>query len=489
MRIATIDRMLQQAASAFQIYKNTSGKQKSRLLNTIAESLEAIRTELCITVQEESFLPEARVQGELSRTTGQLKSFAALLEAGHWVQATIDTADPDRKPLPKPDIRKMFFPVGPVVVFGASNFPLAFSTAGGDTASALAAGCSVIVKSHPAHPRTSKIVGDVIRQSVTTCGLPEFVFQHLDDSSLEAGQLLVQHALTKSVAFTGSFQGGKALYDLAVSRREPIPVFAEMGSVNPVLVLPDLLTNNERIGETLAASVLQGVGQFCTNPGLILTVDCEALPSFLESFAGEMAKATPGKMLHKGIAGSYTSRKKSSLSLTGVQTLAAVEESTDEQLGAPALALVSAAEFIQTPALHEEIFGPYSLIVKCSDQQEMLSVIQHLQGQLTASVFASKNDYDTYAEAITSLQHICGRLIFNNVPTGVEVCKAMHHGGPFPATTDSRSTSVGNDAIYRFVRPISFQNAPPEFLPAELRNENDLNIFRWVNNVWTDKKL
>jgi NADP-dependent aldehyde dehydrogenase len=410
------------------------------------------------------------------------------LEAGHWVQATIDIGDADRKPLPKPDLRKMFFPVGPVVVFGASNFPLAFSTAGGDTASALAAGCSVIVKSHPAHPRTSKMVGDVIRQSVLVCGLPEFVFQHLDDSSLEAGQLLVQHPLTKSVAFTGSFQGGKALYDLAVSRREPIPVFAEMGSVNPVLVLPDVIKNNENVGEILAASVLQGVGQFCTNPGLILAVECEALSSFLESFAGAIAKATPGKMLHKGIASNYLSRKRTSLSISGVTTLAAVEESSEE-LGAPALALVGANEFIQTSALHEEIFGPYSLVVKCKDVSELKTVIGHLQGQLTASVFATKNDCDAFAEAITSLQQICGRLIFNNVPTGVEVCKAMHHGGPYPATTDARFTSVGNDAIYRFVRPISFQNAPREFLPAELRDENYLNIFRWVNNVWTNKKL
>jgi alpha-ketoglutaric semialdehyde dehydrogenase len=489
MKATTIDRMLQQSASAFLVYRNTSGKKKALFLKTIAAELEAIRDSLCATVQEESHLPEARVQGELGRTTNQLKSFASLLEAGHWVQATVDTADPDRKPLPKPDIRKMFVAVGPVVVFGASNFPLAFSTAGGDTASALAAGCPVIVKSHPAHPRTSKIVADVIQRSVVACSLPEFTFQHLEDSSFEAGQLLVQHPLTKSVAFTGSFQGGKALYDLAVSRPDPIPVFAEMGSVNPVVVLPDVLNKNKSLGEIIAASVLQGVGQFCTNPGLILTLDCAALPSFLELLATHITKAAPAKMLHGGIASSYRSRKKTSLSMPGVSVLAHVEESNDDQCGAPALAMVNANEFISTPTLHEEIFGPFSLIVKCNDEGELLSVIKHLQGQLTASVFSTESDNKTFSESITALQQVCGRLIFNMVPTGVEVCKAMHHGGPFPATTDSRFTSVGNDAIYRFVRPLSFQNAPAEFLPPELRNENDLNIFRWVNNAWTDKKL
>lgn len=489
MSVAVIDQMLERATVAFHIYRNTSGKQKARFLRTIASEIQAIQESLWITVQEESHLPEARVQGETGRTINQLKSFASLLEAGHWVQATIDTADAERKPLPKPDIRKMFSPVGPVVVFGASNFPLAFSTAGGDTASALAAGCPVIVKSHPAHPRTSMMVADAIRRSAEACGLPEFVFQHLDDSSLKAGQQLVQHPLTKSVAFTGSFQGGKALYDLAVSRKEPIPVFAEMGSVNPVLVLPELLRTNKTVGETLAASVLQGVGQFCTNPGLILTVESDALTSFLESFAGQIAKSTPGKMLHPGIASSYKSRKKASLSTAGVTVIAQVEESGDEQSGAAAVAVVNANEFIATPALHEEVFGPYSLVVKCKDEAELVSVISHLHGQLTASVFAAGGDYKTFAHAINLLQQICGRLIFNSVPTGVEVCKAMHHGGPFPATTDSRFTSVGNDAIYRFVRPVCFQDAPAEFLPTELRNENELNICRWVNNEWTDRKL
>jgi len=484
-----VNRLLEQATAAFHPYKNTPGKQKATFLRTIATRLESISDSLCAMAVEESHLPEARIKGEISRTTNQLKSFASLLEAGHWVQATIDTADAERKPLPKPDIRKMFFPVGPVVVFGASNFPLAFSTAGGDTASALAAGCPVIVKSHPAHPRTSAMVANAIQQSSTECNMPEFVFQHLEDSSIEAGRQLVLHPLTKSVSFTGSFQGGKALFDLAASRKEPIPVFAEMGSINPVLVLPDVLQKNKNVAATLAASVVQGVGQFCTNPGLILTVNCETLPSFLDSFAEEITKSVPGKMLHDGIAANYRKLKSASLSTAGVTALAQVNEPEDEGAGAPALALVSGADFISKPSLHEEVFGPFSLIVQCKDEAELQNVIKNLSGQLTASVFGTAQDFTTYTNAIQSLQDYCGRLIFNNVPTGVEVCKAMHHGGPYPSTTDARFTSVGNDAIYRFVRPICFQNAPVEFIPAELQDENPLHILRCVNNVWTDAKL
>lgn len=483
-----IDRILNQATTAFQLYQNFTGKQKADFLNTIANEITLVSDDLAKAAQEESNLPEPRIKGEIGRTTNQLKSFADLLNAGHWIQATIDKGDADRKPLPKPDIRKMYFPVGPIVVFGASNFPLAFSTAGGDTASALAAGCSVIVKSHPAHPRTSALVANAIFRSMKTCNIPEYVFQHIEDSSIEVGQLLVKHPQTKGVAFTGSFQGGKALFDLALNRKEPIPVFAEMGSVNPVLVLPDMLRSNESLAETLSASVMQGVGQFCTNPGLIVTMECDELPSFLQQLSKQFEKAAPGKMLHPGIADAYKKRKSESLSQSGVSVLSSVADG-DAGFGSPALAVVKASDYIANPHLHEEVFGPFSLIVKCQNANELKQLIESTKGQLTASVFGTKTDYNAFAAEILLLKQICGRLIFNNVPTGVEVCKAMHHGGPYPSTTDSRFTSVGNDAIYRFVRPISFQNAPAEFLPIELHDENPLDILRCVNNTWTKDKV
>jgi 2,5-dioxopentanoate dehydrogenase len=488
MKVSNTDQLLCQAQLAFEQYRNISGKEKSTFLKTIANEIEAITEAIVVIAQQESSLPEGRIRGEIGRTTGQLRSFAVLIERGDWIQPTIDTGDAGRKPLPKPDLRKVYVPVGPIVVFGASNFPLAFSTAGGDTASALAAGCSVIVKSHPAHPLTSKLVANAIFKSIAACNMPEFVFQHLEDSSIEAGQDLVQHPLTKGVAFTGSFQGGKALFDLAAKRREPIPVFAEMGSINPVLVLPDYLDKNKELAETLATSVLQGVGQFCTNPGLILTLECEGLQSFLDEFGKQIGKSVPAKMLHGGIADSYKKRKSTSLAQQHVSILAEVEEGA-EGTGAGAVASIAASEFIRNPVLHEEVFGPFSLVVKCKNVDQLRDVIKHLSGQLTASIFGTPKDQTEYTHIIHSLQQIVGRLIFGNVPTGVEVAKAMHHGGPYPATTDARFTSVGNDAIYRFVRPVCFQNAPEQFLPAELLNDNPLNVLRCVNNEWTRDKI
>jgi alpha-ketoglutaric semialdehyde dehydrogenase len=488
MKLTNTDQLLHQAQQAFEQYRNTSGKDRSAFLRSIASEIEAVTENLVVTAQQESSLPEVRIRGEIGRTTNQLRSFATLIEKGEWVQATIDTADAERKPVPKPDLRKMFFPVGPIIVFGASNFPLAFSTAGGDTASALAAGCSVIVKSHPAHPQTSKLVADAISRSIVSSNMPEFVFQHLNDPGIEAGQHLVLHPLTKGVAFTGSFQGGKALFDLALSRREPIPVFAEMGSINPVLVLPEFLDKNKTFAEGLAAAVLQGVGQFCTNPGLILTVECEGLQFFLDEFGKQISKSSPEKMLHRGTADSYKKGKLKTLSQQNVRTVAAVDEG-DEGTGAAAVATVTASEFIENALLHEEVFGPFSLVVRCNDINELKEVIKHLPGQLTASVFGTSSDQREYSSIIRRLQQFAGRVIFGNMPTGADVVKAMHHGGPYPATTDARFTSVGNDAIYRFVRPVCYQNAPEEFLPAELINDNPLNILRCVNNEWTRNKI
>ena len=480
-----VDQIMLQAAQAFDQYKNIDGKRRAAFLHAIADGIQAEGENIAKLAQEESNLPEARIKGEVGRTTGQLRAFAELISAGHWVQATIDTGDASRKPLPKPDLRKMLVPVGPIVVFGASNFPLAFSTAGGDTASALAAGCSVIVKSHPVHPRTSAKVAEVIKTAMTESGMPPFVFQHVEDSSIEVGQQLVRHPLTKGVAFTGSRHGGMALFDLAAQRTEPIPVFAEMGSVNPIVLLPESIRTNKELPKLLAASVLQGVGQFCTNPGLILALKGEGLDRLLDEFAAEIRNSVPCKMLHSGIAKNYLTLKKNATEQPGVSILAAVAEGEDDSFGAATVAIVSATDFISNTHLAEEVFGPFSLVVTCENAKELGEVIKVLPGQLTGSFFGTPDEIQAYDALAKELQKRCGRMIFNGVPTGVEVCKAMHHGGPFPATTDARFTSVGTDAIYRFARPFSFQNAPESWLPLELQNENPLQILRCVDNEWT----
>lgn len=479
------DEVLQRADKAFQVYRTVSPHKRAELLYAIADKIEQLGDELIVIAGEESCLPEARLKNERGRTTNQLRAFAKLLEAGDWVQASIDTGDPDRKPAPKPDLRKMLFPVGPVVVFGASNFPLAFSTAGGDTASALASGCTVVVKSHPAHPKTSTLVAGAIRAALRHCALGEDIFQEVTDTSIEAGQQLVKHPLTKAVAFTGSFTGGKALFDLANQREEPIPVFAEMGSINPVVLLPGAIRDNKNLPAGLAASVVLGVGQFCTNPGLLIAVDTDGFASFLHKLSVEVAQVAPGNMLHTGIASNYKHKRTEALKQKGVIRLTETKTETTDRLGAPALALVNARDFISSAVLKEEVFGPYSLIVKCEDETELRQVIESLQGQLTATVFGLPEELPAYKACIDALHTRCGRLIFNGVPTGVEVTKAMQHGGPFPASTDSRFTSVGTDAIYRFVRPVCYQDFPEQFLPPQLKNNNELNILRCVNGTWT----
>lgn len=486
--VSGIAAVMQKADEAFDVYKKINPAGRAAFLRAIAGRIDALGDVLIQTANAETHLPEARLKNERGRTINQLNAFAQLLEAGDWVEASIDTADPKRAPAPRPDLRKMFFPLGPVVVFGASNFPFAFSTAGGDTASALAAGCPVVVKSHPAHPKTSALVGGAIRQAIEECTLPANVFQHVDDTSIEAGQQLVQHPVTRAVAFTGSYQGGKALFDLANKRPEPIPVFAEMGSVNPVVVLPEAGKNNKDIPAIIAGSVTLGVGQFCTNPGLLLVVEHEGLSSFLQAIAEKIAQVSPAKMLHKGIATNYSHRKKESLVQPGVTALAEVAVA-EEGSGSAALASVAANDFLKSEVLKEEVFGPYSLIVRCKDKSELLKVISSLRGQLTATVFGADDELKHYTEVTEALHKRCGRLIFNGVPTGVEVCKSMQHGGPFPATTDARFTSVGVDAIYRFVRPVAYQDFPDDQLPVELRNHNAANILRCVNGTWTREHL
>jgi alpha-ketoglutaric semialdehyde dehydrogenase len=479
-----IERVMLRANHAFRLYKTITGQERARFLLSIAENIEALGDTLTSTAMRETNLPEPRIKNETIRTVNQLKLFARLLQDGDWCRPVIDAGDPKRSPI-KPDIRKMFFPLGPVVVFGASNFPLAFSTAGGDTASALAAGCSVIVKAHPAHPETSKLVAGAIQKAMLSCSMPEYTFQHVDDTSLKTGQLLVRHTLTKAVAFTGSFHGGKALYDLVQQRTEPIPFFGEMGSLNPIVIFPEAMDNAGALASNISSSVLLGVGQFCTNPGLLIVLENNALQNFIEALTTAMATAQPGKMLHASIAKQYKTHKSKSLQQAGVNVLVSIEETENEITGAPTLAMVDAKEFTGNDVLHQEVFGPYSLVVKCKDEQEMVSVVSQLQGQLTASVFASERELENNSLLVNMLVERCGRFIYNAVPTGVEVCHAMQHGGPFPATTDSRFTSVGTDAIYRFVRPVCFQDYVQRLLPPELQDHNPLQLLRFVNGKWT----
>jgi NADP-dependent aldehyde dehydrogenase len=411
-----------------------------------------------------------------------LNSYADACEKGEWLEARIDTAIPDKNP-PKPDIRKMLVPLGPVVVFGSSNFPFAYSTAGGDTACAFAAGCPVIIKAHPAHPQTSETVANAILKAADKCKMPKGIFAHVHGASFEVGKALVMHQYTKAVGFTGSFIGGKQLYDWANQRKEPIPVFSEMGSINPVFLLPGKLKQSVvDIAKMYAGSITLGVGQFCTNPGLIIGIDSDELKTFVHDLGNAIQQTASGLMLHPGIAKAYKEKKGNALIQKDVQLVAESETSVKENEGLPTIATASGQAFLNNPVLHQEVFGPYSLVIRCKDMNEMTEVAKHLEGQLTSTLMATEDDIRNNDELVEAVKNICGRFILNGVPTGVEVCLSMHHGGPFPATTDSRFTSVGADGIKRFARPIAFQNWPNDLLPEELKDENPLKIWRTINN-------
>lgn len=485
-----IQRIMQQARQAFLLYKNFSLKKRADFMNAVAIELENIRTTVVPIAMDEAHLPEGRLNGELSRTIFQLNNYAKAAEEGAWLDARIDTAIPDRKPVPKPDLRKMLIPLGPVVVFGSSNFPFAYSTAGGDTACAFAAGCPVIVKAHPGHPHTSEVVAEAIFKVASKLKMPEGIFAHVHGASFEVGKELVLHPLTKAVGFTGSFMGGRALFDLANQRKEPIPVFAEMGSINPVFLMPDKLKlETEVIAKTYAASITQGVGQFCTNPGLIIGIEGEYLKKFIAVLSAEIKKIKPENMLHPGIAKAFRQKRKDALEQKGVYIEAISGTKANEMQGEPTLATASATAFLNNLVLHREVFGPYSLIIKCENIEEMQQVALHIEGQLTSTLMASDDDMKKYPEIVECVQQICGRLIMNGVPTGVEVCLSMQHGGPYPATTDSRFTSVGADGIRRFARPVCFQNFPNYLLPKELQNENPLGIWRTINDKLTQGSI
>lgn len=481
--VQEINACMQEAWNAFHVYRKKSLKERAALMRAIAKELESCGDHLIEVAMRETNLPEARLRGERGRTIFQLNSYADACERGDWLEARIDTAIPDKVP-PKPDIRKMLVPLGPVVVYGASNFPFAYSTAGGDTACALAAGCPVIVKAHPAHEHTSEIVADAIHKAVAYLNLPKGVFQHVYGKSIEVGKTLIQHPHTKAVGFTGSYGAGKQLFEWANERKEPIPVFAEMGSVNPVFLLPEKLAASATdIANMYAGSITLGVGQFCTNPGLIIGIESEALNSFTHDLGKAIQKIQPAPMLHAGIVSAYKEKKGNALLQDDVHIVAESETAVKDNEGLPTVATTSAQAFLTNPVLHQEVFGPYSLIIRCANREEMLAVAQHLEGQLTATLMATESDMLQNDELVEAVKNICGRFILNSVPTGVEVCLSMQHGGPFPATTDSRFTSVGADGIKRFARPIAFQNWSNSLLPDELKNENPLGIIRTVNNI------
>ena len=466
---AEVDEAARLADAAFAIYSQTTGAERARFLRRIAENIVALGDQLIARANAETGLPEGRLRTETGRTCNQLRLFADLVEEGSWVDARIDHGDRARQPLPKPDVRSMLRPLGPVVVFGASNFPLAFSVAGGDTASALAAGCPVIVKAHHAHPGTSELVGLAVCEAAKACELPEGTFSLLYGSGNEIGTALVKHPLIKAGGFTGSRTGGRALFDAASSRPEPIPFYAEMSSVNPVVILPGALRErSDQIAAGLHSSVTLGAGQFCTNPGLVLLADNNESDAFVNKLGELMAGTAEQTMLTPAITTNYRNGVAARTNHAAVQTICA-----------SALFKTTAAEFLAHPELAEELFGPSSLVVIYND--ELINLVNALEGQLTVTVHGTEDDLNTHRDLIRLLETKAGRLVFNGFPTGVEVCHAMVHGGPYPATSDGRSTSVGTRAIFRFTRQVCFQDFPNSALPAELRDENPLNIWRMVD--------
>jgi alpha-ketoglutaric semialdehyde dehydrogenase len=485
-----VDQTAQLASQAFPVYAELSGKAKGVFLRSIADGLDAIQQQLADRAHLETALPMPRLLGEVTRTTGQMRTFATLIEEGTWVEARIDTALPDRKPLPRPNLRSLLRPLGPVVVVGPSNFPLAFSVAGGDTASALAAGCPVIVKAHPAHPGTSELAAEVIQRAVVAAGLPEGVFSMLFDSGIEAGIALVRHPLVQALAFTGSLRAGRALMDLAAARPRPIPCFTEMASCNPVFILPGALKNGaESLAQGLFNSVTLGAGQMCTKPGIVLLPQQPETSAFTGKLSELVSQAQPFTLLTPGIAREYARLS------SHRATQAALEAQTPEPgaaLASPANALLFSTtldEFLAHPDLSEEIFGPDTLLVQCQSPDEYLRAAEALDGHLTATVLGTEEDLAVHPELIAILEQKAGRLIFNGFPTGVEVAHAMVHGGPYPATSDSRFTSVGTAAIYRFARPVCFQNFPDARLPEELQAANPLGILRLIDGVPTREPL
>jgi alpha-ketoglutaric semialdehyde dehydrogenase len=473
------------ASIAFKEFRKTTGKQKALFLNTIADEILALDDLLIETYCSETGLPAGRAKGERGRTIGQLRNFANLVAEGSWVEASIDTADPERTPAPKPDLRKMLIPLGPIVVFGASNFPLAYSTAGGDTAAAFAAGCPVIVKSHPMHAGTGELVASAIVKATIATGMPSGVFSNLNSSGIAVGVDLVKHPKVKAVGFTGSIKGGRALLDLAAKREEPIPVFAEMGSVNPVVILPEALhKNGKNLAKTYAGSITLGTGQFCTNPGLLLGIKSAELTAFIQNLGKEILQIQPSVMLHPTIIGAYEANKDNTIAQNNIEVVAQYNDEVQPNFAQQVITTVEGQTFLDNSSLHQEVFGPFSMVVQCKDTRQLEEIISQLEGQLTGTIIAENDEIVSHSKIIEALQNRVGRIIYNGVPTGVEVSPSMVHGGPYPSSTDSRFTAVGINSIKRWVRPFSFQDWPNSLLPDELKDENPLGISRHEDGVY-----
>lgn len=469
---AELDEAVRMAAAGAPVLAAASGEERATLLRAIADGMDRAADALVERAHLETALPRTRLAGEVARTSNQLRLFADVAAEGSWVMARIDTADGERTP-PKPDIRSMLRPLGPVAVFGASNFPLAFSVAGGDTASALAAGNPVIVKAHPAHPGTSELAGRVLASAIASCDFPAGTFSLLFDAGTRLGTALVQHPLIRAVGFTGSFKGGRAMMDLAAAREEPIPVYAEMGSANPVFILPRALRERgASLAAGLHASFTLGGGQFCTKPGMVFLDVSEE--QFLGKFRALTAEAPGVALLSSGIAKKYGEGLRERAALRSTEG----QRSEGGFAAHAALQETDYATFAGDPALHEELFGPSTLLVMGTDRERMLAAARGLRGHLTATILGTDDDLREYAELIAILETKVGRVIFNGFPTGVEVTHAMVHGGPYPATSDGRSTSVGSQAILRFARPVCYQNLPQHALPAELQDSNPRKILR-----------
>jgi NADP-dependent aldehyde dehydrogenase len=480
-----LNRATQLADDARLKYGNLSGRERAKFLRRIADNIEALGNTLIERASLETALPNQRFVGERARTCGQLRMFADLLDDGSWVDARIDHAIPDREPIPKPDVRSMLRPLGPVAVFCASNFPLAYSVAGGDTASALAAGCPVIVNAHTAHPGTAELVGIALSNAVKERDMPEGTFSLLFSSGYEIGQALVKHPSIKAVGFTGSRKGGRALMDIAAARPEPIPVYTEMSSVNPTFLLPSAVKERgDAIAAGLHASVTGGVGQFCTKPGLVFVPGDEGSDVFVSKVRGLVTATEPLPLLSGGIQKAYQDSNRHREG--AVEVAAANNKSGLEGFAVnPSIFETSARSFLQTPDLNEEIFGPTTLLIRSNDHDELLNIARSLEGQLTASVHGTEEDLNEYADLIQILETKVGRLIFNGFSTGVEVCPSMVHGGPYPATSDGRSTAVGSRAIRRFSRFVCYQNFPQGSLPEELKDSNPLDLWRIVDGEFT----
>jgi 2,5-dioxopentanoate dehydrogenase len=480
-----VARAAAQAAEAFEVYRATDPKDRAAFLDRVADHIDALGDDLVGRVQLETGIVEPRVRGELARTTNQLRLFAELVREGSWVGARIDTALPDRAPLPRPDIRQRKVPLGPVAVFGASNFPLAFSVAGGDTAAALAAGCPVVVKAHSAHPGTSEMVAGAIARAVAEQGLPAGTFSMVYGSGAEVGIALVTDPRIKAVGFTGSRAGGLALARAAAERPVPIPVYAEMSSINPVFLMPGALAADpEGIAAAYVQSLTVGVGQLCTNPGLVFAVDGPEVDTFLAATAAAVADCPALPMLNPGIHSAFRDGVAALADSPGVRAVGAGQEDPALAAGGQAHVFATTGDaFLSDPALQQEVFGSSSLVVRVSSVAQLADVAAALEGQLTATLHAVETDHAAAAELLPVLEDKVGRLVFNGWPTGVEVGHAMVHGGPFPATSDGRSTSVGTLAIERFVRPVAYQDAPAALLPAAIDTGNTLGIWRQVDGA------